>query len=136
MRGLLADVNVQGQFETMVEQIWCSPEWAELWESLKLTVESFSSLQLDSDETDDVIWERCQEEGLILFTANRNHDGPDSLEVVIQSRALPSSLPVITISSPQRFASVRSYAEEVAIRVLEILLDVENYRGCGRIYVP
>ena len=32
--------------------------------------------------------------------------------------------------------SSREYAERVATRLLEVLLDVEQYRGTGRLYLP
>ena len=30
----------------------------------------------------------------------------------------------------------RDYAERVAIQVLEYLLELDNFRGVGRLYVP
>ncbi len=72
----------------------------------------------------------------MLLTANRNHDGPTSLEATIHQRNNDQSYPVVTISDPQRFGLVRSYTEEAAIRLLEVLLDINNYRGCGTIYIP
>jgi hypothetical protein len=38
----------------------------------------------------------------MLITGNRNEDGPASLETTIQASNTPASLPVLTISAPQR----------------------------------
>ena len=86
MRGILADINVQGQFEAVVEQIFQSSEWTEVWADLNLTVESFHSLGLAVDAEDDLLWQACQDQELVLFTTNRNHDGPTSLEATILQR--------------------------------------------------
>jgi hypothetical protein len=45
------------------------------------------------------------------------------------------SLPVLTISEPQRLLSSRAYARRVAERLMEYLIDVENLRGTGRLYL-
>ena len=136
MRGILADINIQGQFQAIVEQIFQSSEWSEVWADLNLKVESFHTLGLALDADDDLLWQTCQVRELVLFTANRNHDGSTSLEATILQRNSNQSYPVVTISDPQRFGIVRSYTEEAAIRLLDILMDINNYRGCGRIYIP
>jgi hypothetical protein len=43
---------------------------------------------------------------------------------------------VITLSDPQRTLDDGAYAEMVAERILEVLLELDNYMGVGRIYVP
>jgi hypothetical protein len=136
MKGLLADVNVQGQVETL-RVLLESPGWQDLWASLGLQVFNFSAVGLDADATDARIWRLCQDRQLVLITANRNHDGPDSLEATLQNENRPNSLPVITLADQERFRHSREYQERVAFRVLEILLDMANvYQGAGRIYVP
>jgi hypothetical protein len=78
----------------------------------------------------------CQAEELILITANRNNDGPDSLEATIQAHGTPQSLPIFTLADPNRVLSERTYAEAVADRLLEYLYDIDNLRGAGRLYLP
>jgi hypothetical protein len=45
-------------------------------------------------------------------------------------------VPVFTISDMQRFRSEREYVELVVAKLLEYLLDVDNLRGVGRLYLP
>ena len=71
-----------------------------------------------------------------MLTANRNDEGADSLEVTIHTLNTPSSLPVLTIADPELVLANRDYAERVAIRVLEYLLELDNLRGVGRLFVP
>jgi hypothetical protein len=43
---------------------------------------------------------------------------------------------VLTLSEPQRVLSSRAYARRVVERLVEYLIDVENLRGTGRLYLP
>ena len=65
-----------------------------------------------------------------------NDEGPDSLEATIRALNVPSSLPVLTIADPELVLASRDYAERVAIQVLEYLLDLDHFRGVGRLFVP
>jgi hypothetical protein len=78
----------------------------------------------------------CQAQQILLITGNRNSTGPEALETVMARDNTPTSLPVLTIADPRRVLSSRAYAERVAIRLLEYLLDLENYRGTRRLYLP
>jgi hypothetical protein len=77
MRGILADNDVKG-FLGIIQSIWLSETWRGLWNDLGLSVESFSTMGLSHDSSDALIWRTCQKEKLVLITANRNLDGPDS----------------------------------------------------------
>jgi hypothetical protein len=70
------------------------------------------------------------------ITANRNAEGPDSLEAAIRTLGTARSLPVVTIGDPDRLLRDRDYAQRAAAQLLEYLLDLENLRGTGRLYVP
>lgn len=61
--------------------------------------------------------------------------GIDSLEQTIREENTSASLPVLTIGSLDRFSD-REYREQCAVRLVDILLDLENYRGVGRIFIP
>jgi hypothetical protein len=135
MRGILADINSGKHLRAIVAH-WHSDVWRDLWYDLGLTVESFPALGLPYDSSDAVIWRICQREGLVLVTANRNADDPDSLEVVIRNENQPESLPVITFANPERVLEDRIHAELVAERLLEKLISIDEFRGTGRIYVP
>jgi hypothetical protein len=135
MRGILADINV-GKQRRAILAIWASEAWRDLWTALGLSVESFPSLNLPYNASDELIWATCQREGLVLITGNRNQRGSDSLEAAILRENQPDSLPVITIADPRRVLSDRLYAEQVAERLLEKLIAIDDLRGAGRVYVP
>lgn len=72
---------------------------------------------------------------MILITANRNMKGADSLEQTIREQNKSSSLPILTIGNPDRFDE-SGYRQRCAARLIEILLDLENYMGVCRIFIP
>ena len=135
MRGILADVNCEGQFDALVQLLHTGYR-LEYWETLALSTLRFADVQLSSDSPDSTVWELCQQHQLILITANRNADEPDSLENTIRSRNTPDSLPVVTISDSNRIMTDRDYAERATDRLLEILFDFANQRGIGRLFIP
>jgi hypothetical protein len=63
---------------------------------------------------------------VVLITANRNADDPDSLEATIQDLNTPQSLPVVTLANVERIRRDRQYAEQVAGQVLDLLFDIDN----------
>ena len=63
MRGILADINVEGIMAHLA-RIWLSATWREIWFGLGISIESFESLGLRSDSPDTVIWRTSQEEAL------------------------------------------------------------------------
>ena len=76
------------------------------------------------------------DDAMDVITANRNDEGPESLEATIRTLNDASCLPVLTIADPESVLMSREYAERVAIQVLEYLLELGNFRGVGRLYVP
>jgi hypothetical protein len=135
MASIMADHNVEGHFEVLL-RLWTSDTWRPVWESLTLEVESFERLGIPYDTSDRELWQLCQRREIVLLTANRNDEGADSLEATIQALNTPSSLPVLTIADPELVLANRDYAERVAIRVLEYLLELDHLRGVGRLFVP
>ena len=111
-------------------------EWHILWTELAVRVESFASLGVPTNTPDSSLRQLCQTRQIILITGNRNEEGPASLEATIQEPNTLTSLPVLTISEPQRILSSRAYAHHVVERLVEYLIDVENLRGTGRLYLP
>jgi hypothetical protein len=61
--------------------------------------------------------------------------GDDSLEQVIREENSVRSLPVVTIGNKERLDE-QSYRERCTVRLVEILLEFENYFGVGRLYIP
>jgi hypothetical protein len=135
MRGLLADVNVQGHLLYLRHLLEALDLWIVLGE---LEFVTFPDLALSRDLDDRSLWIRCQQDGWVLFTENRNDDGPDSLQATLMDSWQPGRLPVLTLSNKGRFEHNRGYAEQVAADIAEILFGVEQgqYRDQARIYVP
>src|SRR5262249_11544534 len=100
MASIMADHNVEGHFVVLL-RLWTSDVWRTVWESLELEVESFERLGLPYNTSDRDLWELCQQREIGLLTANRNDEGPDSLEATIRTLNAPSSLPVLTIADPE-----------------------------------
>ena len=135
MPAIMADHDIEGQVRALL-RLLTSAAWHEVWHGLVMRVESFASLGLPENTSDAALWQFCQTQQIILITGNRNKAGTDALVAVIEWSNTSISLPLLTIGTPPRVLSSREYAERVAIRLLEVLLDVEQYRGTGRLYLP
>jgi len=136
MKGILADINIAGNVKVLVNTFFESEEWSEIWRSLGITYFAFANIGLDPRTPDDVVWQTCQDNGLILITGNRNKDGPTSLEQTLRERLTPTSLPVITISQQKSLGLNAAYTARVGIQILDILLNIEKFLGAGRLFVP
>lgn len=135
MPAILADQNIKGQVNYLLE-LCDSRTWGELWHAIDCEALSFELLGLPGDASDAAIWQTCQDNEIVLITSNRNADGPESLEVTVRERATVSSLPILTIADPDRILENRDYAGRVVERLLEILIDLDAFRGAGRLYLP
>jgi hypothetical protein len=96
---------------------------------------TFKEVGLPTDTNDRAVWQFSQTNLMILITANRNMKGSDSLEQTMRQENKPTSLPILTISNPDRFDE-SEYRQRCATRLIEILLYLENYLGAGRIFIP
>ena len=135
MPAIMADHDIEGQVRVLL-RLLTSAAWSEVWHELAVCIESFATLGLPENISDATLWQLCQTQQIILITGNRNKAGPEALEAIIERNNTPTSLPVLTIGAPPRVLSSRAYAERVATRLLEVLLDMEQYRGTGRLYLP
>ena len=135
MTGILADINVQGHLEVLL-QVWQSEEWRDVWQGLVLSVHTFENLGLSREAPDTLVWRACQDAGIVLLTANRNDEGPDSLEATIREHNTEQSLPVFTLADPRRVQLDAAYAARVAIKLLQYFLEIDTVRGTGRLCVP
>jgi hypothetical protein len=132
---LVADANIQGQVELLATRMQAEP-WREFWEYLQLRCVTFADACLDPADSDAIVWQRCQDLGILLITDNRNDDGPDSLENTIRKHNTAMSLPVFTIGDVRNVSSSAEYANRVIDRLLRYLLELDNIRGTGRLYLP
>jgi hypothetical protein len=133
--GLIADLNLEGHFRVLLRLLEEASR-RELWSALGWTVATFESLGLPRTATDVAVWAACQQRQFVLFTGNRNDEGPDSLEAAIRELNKSDSLPVFTLGNLDRFMNSREYAERVADQLLEYAFDIDNFRGTGRLYLP
>lgn len=135
MKGLLADRNIRAHVALLLHLLE-GPGWRTVWRGLSLSLFQLEDVGFQESTPDDQLWRYCQQQELTLLTANRNARGPTSLEATIRAEGTPTSLPVFTLASPERVLQDRQYAEQVVERLLEYLLEIDNMRGAGRIYLP
>lgn len=135
VQGILSDINIRGHVNFLVAIIE-SGTWQSIWRELNIKHLTFADAGLAPASSDVMVWQFCQEHEYVLLTGNRNQTGADSLESTLRQRTTPRSLPVLTVSDPERFHHDRPYVDEVIESLLDILLDIDVYRGTGRLYVP
>jgi len=82
MRGLLADVNVEGHSGHLRQLLEKLDLWTILME-LRLEFATFSDLRIPSALNDRSLWNHCQQDGWVLFTENRNDEDENSLEATL-----------------------------------------------------
>lgn len=97
---------------------------------------TFAEMELSIDSDDRVVWRLAQENQMILLTANRSMKGKDSLEQVMREENTSSSLPVITIGNADRLLNDSEYRGRCVESLVEIVLDIDSYRGARRIFIP
>ncbi len=109
-----------------------------LWTSMGLRLATFPDLGLSRYLDDRSIWNHCQQNGWVLFTENRNDDGPDSLFATLKESWNDGCLPVVTLANKGTFENSDAYATKVTEQIAEILVDVADgkCREQPRIYVP
>jgi hypothetical protein len=128
----LIDHNLGGHAEILLGNI-ASQGWLEL---VSIRFITFKEMKLSIDSSDRIVWRTAQSSQMILLTANRSMKGEDSLEQVLREENTPESFPVITIGDADRFLADRVYRNRCVDRILEILLDIEDWMGVGRLFVP
>ena len=128
---MLVDQDIEGQ----VLILWgalAAEGWLEL---CPLALVTFVQVGLPVDSNDRTVWRFAQAHNMILLTHNRNMHDADSLEQTIREENTPTSLPVITLGRVDRLRE-RAYRERCVVRLIEISLEIEQYMGTGRIFIP
>jgi len=128
---ILIDHNIEG-FAPLLLGVLAKEGWVEL---LQLTFVYFSETALPVDSDDITVWRYAQSAGALLLTSNRNRQDDTSLQATIERENHPVALPVITLSHPEHLW-VPAYRQQVALKIAEIIIYLEHYRGTGRLYVP
>jgi hypothetical protein len=132
---LLADEHCETHLAALV-QTCRSPRWREIWDGIGAAIHTFESAHISRAIPDGELWTWCQRNGHVLITANRNEDSPTSLETTIRTRGTAASLPVLTLANSDRILKDSAYGERAAVRLMEILLDLDSLRGTGRLFLP
>jgi predicted nuclease of predicted toxin-antitoxin system len=96
---------------------------------------TFREVGLSMESSDLVVWRYAQENQMMILTANRNMKGEDSLEQVMREENTESSFPVLTIGNLDRLSEA-DYRERCVERLIEIVVDFDNYKGAGRLFIP
>ncbi|MFO1432171.1 MAG: ACP S-malonyltransferase [Candidatus Competibacteraceae bacterium] len=128
---LLVDHDIEG-YTVLLWGSLIAEGWLELAE---INFVMFTTVGLAFDSNDRDVWRFAQANGMVLLTSNRNMQDNNSLEQTIRQENTTDSLPVITISDVQRLDK-KFYRDRCIARLVEIALDLDNYLGTGRIFVP
>lgn len=106
--------------------------WLEL---VSIRLVTFEEIGLPANSSDRIVWQFAQANQMLLLTANRNAKGEDSLEQVMREENTPTSFPIITIGDPERVLEY-VYRESCIERLVEITIDIQDYLGAGRLFIP
>lgn len=95
----------------------------------------FDDIGLPANSSDREVWHFVQSNRMLLLTDNRSDNEKDSLEQTIREENMLTSFPVLTVGKISRIKE-RFYREQCAERIAEIVSDLKNYMGIGRIFIP
>lgn len=133
MQIVLSDYNCQGQARAIFRAL----DVGGYLKLIPLELRLFVDVGLPASAEDAAVWQYCQDNGFVLLTGNRKtSDGERSLESTIRRQSTSDSLPVVTISNLKRVLVDAAYCQDCALRLAEIVLDLETYRGVHRLYLP
>jgi predicted nuclease of predicted toxin-antitoxin system len=127
----LVDYNLDG-YAAVLLGILTKRGWLELF---SIEFVTFREADLSMDSSDRVVWNYAQTNQMMILTANRNMKGEDSLEQVMRQENTSTSFPILTISDLARMDE-SEYRERCVDRLVEIVLELENYMGVGRLFIP
>ena len=128
----LIDHNLKGHALVFFGAI-ASQGWLDI---VPMQFVTFAEVDLSIDSDDRTVWRLAQENQMILLTANRSMKGKDSLEQVMREKNTSESLPVITVSNADRLLNDSEYRGRCVESLVEIVLDIDTYRGARRIFIP
>ncbi len=128
---ILTDHNMEGQSALLWDTI-VKAGWPDL---IPMQMVMFGDIGLADNASDREVWRFAQANRMLILTDNRSDNEEDSLEHTISEENMPDSLPVLTIGSLGRIKQ-RCYREKCAERIAEIVLELGNYLGTGRIFIP
>lgn len=128
----LVDHNLRGHSIVLAGCLAASG-WLDL---ISIRFVLFEEVGLAAKSDDRVVWWYAQANRLILITANRSMKGKDSLEQVMREENTLTSLPVVTIGNIDRLLAEPDYRDRCVNRLVDIVVDIEDYQGARRIFIP
>lgn len=128
---ILIDHDIEGHARLLWNTL-VSEGWTEL---CPIEMVMFADIGLASDSNDREVWRFAQTHQMVLLTANRNMSGKNSLEQTLREENISTSMPVLTVSREERLKE-KYYREQCAEKLLEIVIDIDKYRGIGRLFIP
>ena len=128
----LVDHNLRGHSVVLAGSLAASG----LLELISIRFVLFEEVGLAVTSDDRVVWQYAQDNQMILITANRSMKGKDSLEQVMREENTSTSLPVVTIGNIDRLMAEPEYRERCVDRLVDIVIDIEDYQGARRIFIP
>lgn len=128
---ILTDHNMEGQ----AARLWDTIANTGLTELAPMRFAIFADVGLAENSNDRQVWRFVQANRMLLLTDNRSDNETDSLEQTIREENSMTSLPVLTVGRVKRLKE-RDYRERCAERIAEIVSDLKNYMGTGRIFIP
>jgi predicted nuclease of predicted toxin-antitoxin system len=129
---VLVDHNLRGHSIVLAGSLAASG-WLDL---ISIRFVLFEEVGLEVNSDDRIVWQCAQANEMILLTANRSMKGKDSLEQVMREENTAISLPVITIGNIDRLLAEPGYRDRCVNRLVDIIVDLEDYRGARRIFIP
>jgi predicted nuclease of predicted toxin-antitoxin system len=128
---LLLDQDLEGQ-GPFLEAGWRETGWEQY---LRLELIRLRDLHMPNDATDQEIWPYAQHEHFLLLTNNRNREDATSLQATIDRENTQDSLPVLTVSDTDKLV-LPAYRQQAAHKLAAVIIDLENYLGVGRVFIP
>jgi predicted nuclease of predicted toxin-antitoxin system len=123
----LVDYNLDG-YALIFLGILTKLGWLEF---ISIQFVTFREAGLLMESSDRVVWRYAQEHQMLILTANRNM----KLEQVMREENAEDSFPVLTIGSLDRLSEA-DYRERCVDRLIEIAVDIDQYKGVGRLFIP
>jgi hypothetical protein len=138
MKGMLADVNVQGHLNHLRHCLQAMDLWNML-DEVGIRFETLRDQGLASDLDDRSLWGFCQSNGWVLFTNDKNNNDANSLQATLDDSWYIGLLPVLTLSNQGRFVRDGFYTRRVANDLAGLLVDIKQEiwpLNRPRIFIP
>ena len=115
MRGVIADVNIQGQIDDLIRLLETDP-WSIFWAELQISYFHFADVGLANETPDSQVWQVCQDEQLVLITDNRNQTMPIRWKRQFAPTALRTACPCSPSRARRAFMKAASTRFELPKR--------------------